>query len=72
VATKKFTINDTDRADWVENDEGLYGWFRRSRMSMRQFVRENRAGIDMRIHEVRGGKEEERYPLGYMQGRRAS
>lgn len=55
---KKFTINDTDREEWVENDEGLYGWFKRSRMSLRRFIRENRAGIDARIYEVRGIKGE--------------
>jgi len=23
------TLNDTDRKDWVNNDEGLYNWARR-------------------------------------------
>jgi len=25
---KRFTVNDEDRKEWVNNDEGLYRWWR--------------------------------------------
>jgi hypothetical protein len=39
---KKLTLNDDDRAQWIDNDEGLYNWWRRSRQSKRAFIKENR------------------------------
>ena len=38
-------MNDTEREQWVNNDEGLYSWWRSSRLSMRAFIRENRAEL---------------------------
>ena len=38
--------NDSERRLWVLNDEGLYNWFRSSRLTMQKFVRENRAELD--------------------------
>lgn len=45
-------MNDTEREQWVNNDEGLYIWQRRSRLPMRQFLRENRTEIDQAINRV--------------------
>jgi hypothetical protein len=42
-------MNDTERAQWVDNDEGLYLWRRRTRLSMRAFIRTHRAEIDNHI-----------------------
>ena len=42
---KKLTLNDEDRSQWVSNDEGLYNWWRSSRQSKAQFVKENRAEL---------------------------
>lgn len=39
---KTQTLNDNDREQWIDNDEGLYSWFRSSRQSKRAFIRENR------------------------------
>ena len=39
-------LNDSDREEWVRNDEGLHNMWKRSRLSMRKFVRENRAVLD--------------------------
>jgi hypothetical protein len=39
---RPLTINDQDRRQWVENDEGLYLWWKGSRMGLYRFVRENR------------------------------
>lgn len=49
------TLNDSDRAQWIDNDEGLYNWWRSSRQSKRAFIRENRAAISEAINNVRGG-----------------
>lgn len=39
---KKMTLNDSDRAQWIDNDEGLYNWWRSSHMSKSAFIKENR------------------------------
>ncbi len=43
---------DAERAQWVDNDEGLYDWRRRSGLSMREFIKQNRAEIDKAIDPV--------------------
>lgn len=52
---KRNTMNDEDRRQWINNDEGLYDWFRRSRLPLRRFIRENRAEIDAAIRPVVDG-----------------
>ena len=49
-------MNDRERAEWIDNDEGLYDWWRRSRQSKRQFIRENREAIDAAIRPVLEGE----------------
>ena len=46
-------INNHERELWINNDEGLYNWFKRERMSMREFIKRNRAEIDAAIRGVR-------------------
>lgn len=53
--------NDTERAQWVDNDEGLYNWWKSSRQSKRAFIRENRAEIDGAISRVTGGERPAHY-----------
>lgn len=38
--------NDKERALWVDNDESMYLWKRRTGLSMQEFLRENRKEID--------------------------
>jgi len=45
-------MNDTERKNWVMNDEGLYMWWQDSRMSLTEFVRRNRKDIDNAIDSV--------------------
>lgn len=45
-------LNDSEREIWVLNDEGLYRWWQSSRLSMRQFIRDNRAELDEFINRV--------------------
>ena len=48
------TLNDMEREQWVANDEGLYNWWRWSipRISLRQFVKENRDELTRIILEA--------------------
>mgnify|MGYP003149895680 FL=1 len=48
-------MNDTERTQWVENDEGLHNWWRASGQSLRHFVRDNREDIDAAIEPVTTG-----------------
>jgi hypothetical protein len=47
-------LNDDERRQWINNDEGLYNWQRSSRLSMRAFIRENHAELDEYIHRALG------------------
>ena len=41
--------NDHERQLWVENDQGLYNWWKSSRQGITTFVRENREELDAAI-----------------------
>jgi hypothetical protein len=43
-------------SQWIDNDEGLYLWHRRSKLTRRAFIRENRAELEKCIHSVLDGK----------------
>jgi hypothetical protein len=58
-------LNDREREMWVNNDEGLYSWFRSSRLSMREFLRQNRAEIDAAIIGVRDAPPREKQWYDY-------
>lgn len=60
-------MNDKERAEWVDNDEGLYLWWKQSGQGKRAFIRENRAAIDEVIEEVSSSRRPAHY-LAY--GRR--
>ena len=47
-------MNDSERKNWVNNDGGLYLWWKSSRHSMAAFVRENRGEIDAAINHALG------------------
>jgi hypothetical protein len=57
----KATLNDKDREQWIMNDEGLYNWFRSSRLSMRNFIRQNREELDECINRVTSGEKPPHY-----------
>ena len=48
-------MNDQDRAQWVDNDEGLYCWWQRERQGKATFIRAHRAEIDAMIQQVQTG-----------------
>lgn len=41
--------NDKEREMWIQNDEALYRWKRRTGGSMRAFIKANRAELDAYI-----------------------
>lgn len=47
-------MNDSEREDWINNDEGLYLWWKSTRQSMRNFIRENRKEITRIIQAALG------------------
>jgi hypothetical protein len=49
-------MNDTERDQWIDNDEGLYKWHRMSGLSRRAFIRKFRAEIDEAINPVKTGE----------------
>jgi hypothetical protein len=54
-------MNDAERAEWIDNDEGLLDWWRSSHQSKRDFIRENRAEIDAAISNVTSGTKPAHY-----------
>lgn len=42
-------LNNREREMWIDNDEGLYNWWRSSRQSKRKFIQENREELDAAI-----------------------
>ncbi len=59
-------MNDRSRELWLDNDEGLYNWWRRSRLGKRKFVQANRAEIDKVVNNVLSGAKPAHY-LAYDQ-----
>lgn len=54
-------LNDKDREQWINNDEGLYNWWRRSKQSKRQFIKDNIVEIDIVINNVAEGHKPAHY-----------
>ena len=55
----KLTISDIDQ--WIDNDEGLYNWWKRSKQSKRAFIKENRAELEACIRRVLDGNKPAHY-----------
>ena len=47
-------MNRDERVEWVQNNEGLYRWWKSTRMSIYKFVVEYRTEIDKAIVEAGG------------------
>ena len=58
---RKQTINDDDREEFVNNDEGLYNMWLASSKGITVWVRENRPMIDEVIKAVRDGEKPAHY-----------
>ena len=51
---KNRTINNEDRKQWIQNDEGLYNAQRSSGLSMTAFIKAEKGLIDEVINNVLG------------------
>lgn len=38
-------LTNADIAQWIDNDESLYNWWRRSRLSKKLFIQTNRSEL---------------------------
>lgn len=54
-------MNDQERIQWVDNDEGLHNEWKRSKLSKREFVKRNRAMLTEAINNVTSGKKPAHY-----------
>lgn len=54
-------MNNTEREQWIDNDDGLYNWWRSSHLSKREFIRQHRAELDEIINNVTTGKKPAHY-----------
>jgi hypothetical protein len=68
-------MNNIERRLWILNDEGLFDWWRTSRLSMAEFIQQNRKEIDAAIAPVVEGKKPSHYlkyggSMGAVRGRR--
>lgn len=58
---KSQKLNDNDRAQWIDNDEGLYDLWRASGLSKREFIRRNRPMLTEAITNVLDNKKPAHY-----------
>lgn len=56
---KSLTISDI--SEWIDNDEGLYDWWRSSKMKKRAFIIENREELTTCINRVLGNEKPAHY-----------
>ena len=54
-------MNENQRSEWIDNDEGLYNWWQKSHQNKRKFMRENREGIDLVIRQLLSGEKRAHY-----------
>ena len=54
-------MNNNDREQWVNNDEGLYVMYKRSKQNMRSFIKTNKEMIDRVIWNVVNDKDKAHY-----------
>lgn len=58
---RRNTINDEDRRQWINSDEGLYCLWQSSGLPMQRFIRENREDLDRAIRNVTEGRKPAHY-----------
>jgi hypothetical protein len=50
-----------DIGQWIDNDEGLYVWWKRSKLNKTMFIRENREELERCIGRVLSGNKPAHY-----------
>lgn len=61
-------MSDTERRQWVENDEGLYLLWKRSGVGLYRWTREHRTEIDAVIEVVTGRSRPKKYDTAWATG----
>jgi hypothetical protein len=57
-------MNESERTQWVLNDEGLYDWWQEEGGSVQSFVRRNRVELDLLItRTLDGERQTHTYPM---------
>jgi transposase-like protein len=54
-------MSQKDIAQWIDNDEGLYNWWKQSRQSKRKFIQENQKELSECINKVLNGTKQAHY-----------
>lgn len=54
-------VTNGDIAQWIDNDEGLYNWWKSSRLSKREFIKQNRDELRRCIEGVLSGAKPAHY-----------
>lgn len=54
-------MSSSDIAQWIDNDEGLYDWWRSSGLSKWKFIRANRKELVEAIRNVTSGNRPAHY-----------
>lgn len=49
---KNSRLTASDITQWIDNDEGLYIWWKRSKQKKSVFIKENRTELESCIHAV--------------------
>jgi hypothetical protein len=59
MRSRTLTLKDLEQ--WVDNDEGLYRWWRQSRLPKREFIRRNRDELRAAVGRVLSGEKKAHY-----------
>lgn len=54
-------MTKTEISQWIDNDEGLYNWWKGSRLSKSAFIQENKDEIVRAIRNVTEGRKSAHY-----------
>lgn len=54
-------MNNRERMQWIDNDEGLYNWWRSSKQNKKDFIDDNLTEIDSVINNVLEGRKPAHY-----------
>ncbi len=54
ILTERNTITNDDREDWIDNDRGLYDWWKETGLSKNTFMTDYKSEIDNVITNALG------------------
>ena len=54
-------MSNSEISQWIDNDEGLYNWWKSSRQSKTSFIKENKSELTQCIKNVTEGSKPAHY-----------